>query len=169
MGPPQSFCPSTCSPRRISSIISLPSLPSREVTFTLPLHSSGSCTEYYQPRAGWPWCSHTAVCLVIHDIERRCPFYIGIGVSQEHCLSFDMLGRTIPFSFQAQRCGQKQTLGEILTSPEEDIQTYNPSFNRKPIPSLTWVIRENKFCWHMHPWGICFYTSSWVQSVSREQ
>lgn len=38
-------------------------------------------------------------CLVIRAVERSSPF--DIGISEERCLSFDTLGRTIPSSFQA--------------------------------------------------------------------
>lgn len=59
--------------------------------------------------------------------------------------------------------------GQFWPHLSKQIQTYKPSFNRKAIHGLTRVIRKNKFCWRMHPLGICFYTSSRVQSASREQ
>lgn len=59
--------------------------------------------------------------------------------------------------------------GQFWPHLNKQIQTYKPSFNRRAILGLSGVIRKNKFCWHRHPIGICFHTSSWVQSVSREQ
>lgn len=65
---PQSVHPSTCSPKCVSSIIYLPS---GEMTFTLPLYSSGSYTKYYKSEVWWPWCLRIVSCLVIDAIERR--------------------------------------------------------------------------------------------------